>query len=115
MNNSISAMIETEPKDAIKRYTVPLNKTHPKENVLPEDGLYGYVYQPSEQYEDKKKRATDINLSENTYQLDRIVEEPGNHVLYNLQDEPDKAFVSKELMHISKDTQVPPEWVTEWK
>ena len=43
------------------------------------------------------------------YRLDRIVQEPGNRVLYYLQDGPDRAFVRKELMHISNDTQVPPD------
>ena len=40
MNNTESPMIGTKPKDAIKLDTVPLNKTYPKETVLPEDGLY---------------------------------------------------------------------------
>ena len=47
--------------------------------------------------------------------LDRIVQDPGNCVLYYLQDGPDRAFVRKELMHFSEDTQVPPDWVIEWK
>ena len=49
------------------------------------------------------------------YQLNRIVQEPGNRVLYYLQDGPDRVFVCEELMHVSEDTQVPPEWVIEWK
>ena len=49
------------------------------------------------------------------YWLNRIVQEPGNRALYHLQDGPDRAFVREELMHISKDTQVPPDWVSEWK
>ena len=53
--------------------------------------------------------------SKNTYRLDRIVQEPGNRVLYYLQDGLDRAFVSEELMHISEDTQVPDDWVSEWK
>ena len=35
-----------KPKDAIKLDTVPLNKKYPNETVLPEDGLYRYLYQP---------------------------------------------------------------------
>ena len=50
-----------------------------------------------------------------TYQLDRIVQEPGNPVLYYLQDGLDRAFVREELMRISGDNQVPPDWVSEWK
>ena len=50
-----------------------------------------------------------------THRLDRIVQEPGNCVLYYLQDGPDRAFMYEELMHISEDTQVPLDWVSEWK
>ena len=32
-----------------------------------------------------------------------------------MQDGPDRAFVHKELMHVSEDTQVRPDWVSEWK
>ena len=35
--------------------------------------------------------------------------------MYYLQDRPDRAFVHQELMHVSEDTQVPPDWVNEWK
>ena len=65
--------------------------------------------------ETKKRRATDLVWSKNMYQLDRIVQEPANRVLYNLQDGPDRAFVCEELMNISEDTQVPPDWVSKWK
>ena len=42
-----------------------------------------------------------------------IVQQPGNLVLYYLQDAPDRAFVYEKLMYISEDTQVPPDWVNE--
>ena len=32
-----------------------------------------------------------------------------------MQDGPDRAFVHEELMRIPEDTQVPPDWVSEWK
>ena len=108
-------MTDMKPKDATKLDTVKLDKTYPEENVLSEDGLYRYLYQPGEQHGDQKRRATDFIWSKNTYRLDRIVQEPGNRVLYYLQGGPDRSFVSKELMHISEDTQVPPEWVSKWK
>ena len=38
-----------------------------------------------------------------------------NRVLYYLKDGPDRAFVREELMHISEDTQAPPDWVSKWK
>ena len=114
MNNTKSSIIGMKPKDAIKLDTVPLDKTYPEETVLPEDGLYRYLYQPGEQHGDQKRRATDLIWSKNTYRIHRIVQELGNCVLYYLQDGPDRAFVSEELMHISEDTQVPSDWVSEW-
>ena len=115
LNNTVSSMIGMKPKDAIKLDNVPLDKKYPGETVLPEDGLYRYLYQPGEQHGDKKRRATDLIWSKNTYRLDRIVQDLGNRVLYYLQAGPDRAFVREELMHISEDTQVPPDWVSEWK
>ena len=115
MNNTASSTIGMKPKDAIKPDTVPLHKKYPEETVLPEDGLYRYLYQPGEQDGDQKRQATDFIWSKNMYRLDRIVQEPGNRVLYYLQDGPNRAFVREELMHISEDTQVPPDWVSEWK
>ena len=48
MNNTESSMTGMKPDDAIKLGTVPLDKKYPKETVLPKDGLYRYLYQPSE-------------------------------------------------------------------
>ena len=67
MNNIVSSMIGMKPKDEIKLDTVPLYKKYPKETVLPEDGLYRYLYQPGEQHGDQKRRPTDLILSKNTY------------------------------------------------
>ena len=108
-------MIHIKPKDAIKLNTVPLEKTYPEETVLPEDGLYRYLYHPGEQHGDQKRRATDHIWSKNTDQLDQIVQEPGNRVVHYLQDGSNRVFVREELMHISQYTQVPPDWVSEWK
>ena len=115
MNNVKSSMIGMKPKDAFKLDTVPLDKRYPEETVLPEDGFYRYLYQPGEQHGNQNRRATDFIWNKNTYRLNRIVEELGNCVLYYLQDEPDRAFVREELMHISEDTQVLPYWVSKWK
>ena len=56
MNNTKSSMIDMKPKDAIKLDTVPLDKTYPEETVLPEDGLYRYLYQPDEQHGDQRDK-----------------------------------------------------------
>ena len=81
MNNIVSLMIGMKPKDAIKLGTVLLNKKYPEETVLPEGGLYKYLYQPGEQHKDQKRRETDLIWSKNMYRLDRIVQDPGNRVL----------------------------------
>ena len=60
LNNTVSSTIGMKPKVAIKLDTVPLDKKYPEETVLPEDGLYRYLYQPDEQHGDRKRRATDL-------------------------------------------------------
>ena len=115
INNTKSSMIDIKPKDVIKLETVSLDKKYPEETVLPEDGLHRYPYQPDKQHIDQKRRATDLIWSKKTYRLNRTVQEPGNRVLYYLQDGLNRAFVREELMHVSEDTQVPPDWVSEWK
>ena len=49
------------------------------------------------------------------YQLGRIVEELRICVLYYFQHGFDRAFLHEEMMHITKDTQGHPEWVSNWK
>ena len=115
MSNTVSPMLGMKLKDAVKLDTSPLDQTYPKETVLPEDGLCRYLSQSGEQHGDQKRRATDLIWSINTHRLDRIVQEPGKRVLHYLQDGPDRAFVCKELMHVSEGTQVPPDWMSEWK
>ena len=75
-------MIGMKPKDAIKLGTIPLSKTYPEETVLPEDGLYRYLYQPGEKHGDQKIRETDLIWSKITYRLDQIVQDPGNLYLF---------------------------------
>ena len=70
MNSKVSLMIGIKPEDAIKLDTIPLDKTYPKETVLPDDGLYRYLYQPGEQHGDQKRRAMELIWSKNTYRLD---------------------------------------------
>ena len=115
MNNTKSLMISMKPKAPIKLGTIPLDKKYPEEIALPEDGLHRYLYQPGEQHGNQKIRATDLIWSKNTYRLDRIMQEPGNRILYYLQDGPDRTFVSEESIHIFEEAQVPPDWVSEWK
>ena len=50
MKSTKSSMIDMKPRDAVKLDTVSLGKIFPEETVLPEDGLYRYLYQPGEQH-----------------------------------------------------------------
>ena len=115
INNTKSSMIDMKPKDAIDLDTFKLDKTYAEENIPSEDRLYRYLYQPGEEHDDQKRLATDFICSKDTYRLDQIVQELGNCALYYLQDGPDAAFLSKELMFIPEDTQVLCEWVSKWK
>ena len=60
MNNTVSLMVGMKPKYAIKLDTVPLDKTYLEETVLPEYGLYRYLYQPGEQHGNQKRRETHL-------------------------------------------------------
>ena len=55
LNNTETEMIGMKPKDAIKSNEVRLvaRESYPKEEVLPEDGLYRYLLQPSEEHDDQ--------------------------------------------------------------
>ena len=105
-----------KPKDAIALDQVPVvtQESYPPEEVLPEDGLYQYLLQPSEEHDDQQHRATDRIWSKGTYRLRETVENPGNCAMYYLRDEPERAFVSEELMLIPEDTELPPDYIQEW-
>ena len=90
LNDTETEMIQIKPKDAIKLNEVPLvdRESYPPEEVLPEDGLYQYLLQPSEEHDDQRCRATNRIWSKGTYRLREIVEDPGNSVMYYLLDGP---------------------------
>ena len=83
------------------------------QEVLPEDGLYQYLLQPSEEHDDQQCRATYRIWSKASYRLREIIENPGN-VMYYLTDGRERTFVSEELMLIPDDTELPPDYVQEW-
>ena len=115
MNNEVTASIKMKPKDAIKLNHVELKeKVIQKEVVLPEDGLYRYLYQPGEDHGNQQRRATGMIWSWNTFRLDEIVQNKGERVLYYLRDGPKRSFVREELMWISEDSQQPPDYVQNW-
>ena len=100
----------------IKLNQVPLvnRENYPPEDTLPEDGLYHYLLQPSEEHDDQWCRAMDRIWSKKTYGLRESVEDMGNRVMHCLSDGPEKAFVLEELMLIPEDTELPPDYVQNW-
>ena len=116
LNNMETEMIGMKPKDAIKLEEVSLvaRESYPPEEVLLEDGPYQYLLQPGEEHDDQRCRATDRIWSKASYRLREIAENPGNRMMYYLADGPERAFVSKELMLIPEDTELPPDYVQEW-
>ena len=52
MNRTMALMINMKPKDAIKLNAV--KNVHSEQNILPEDSLNRYLYQPGEQLGDQK-------------------------------------------------------------
>ena len=88
LNDMETEMIGIKPKDAIKLNEVPLvaRKSHPPEEILPEDGLYRYLLQTGEEHDDQICRATDRVWSKGTYILREIAEDPGNLMMYYLCD-----------------------------
>jgi len=92
-------MLGMTPAKAVKLENVDLKiAPYPKEKVLPEDGLYRYLYQPGE----LEGGQTDMIWSWNTFRLDKIVENPEQRVLYYFTDGPERAFVREELMQFLK-------------
>ena len=116
LNDTETEMIGMKPKDAIKLKEVPLvtRKSYPAEEVLSEDGLYRYLLQPGKEHDDQQHRATDRIWSKASYRLREIAKNPGNQVMYYLADGLERAFVSEELILISDDTELPPDYVQEW-
>ena len=118
LNKEPNSVIKMTPQKAIKLKEVQLfHESYPKEEILPTDGLYRYLYQPGELEGGQQRRATDMIWSWDTFRLDHIIEDPGQRVLYYLAGEkaPERAFRSKEeLMLIPEDTEVPPDHVKEW-
>ena len=117
LNDQKTEMIDMKPKDAIKLKEVTLNiKAYPKEDPLPPDGEYRYLYEPGELEGGQQRRATDMIWSWNTFKLSDIIQDPGQRIIYHLAGDkaPKRGFVSEQLMLIPEDTQVPPDYVKDW-
>ena len=113
LNDTTTEMIGMKPKVAFVLDEVPLvnREAYPPEDKLPEDGLYRNLLKPGEKHDDQWCRATDRVWSKKTYRLKEVIEDAGNHVMYNLKEgqkgpasgRPERAFVSEELMLIPED------------
>ena len=116
LNDAETQMIGMKPRNAIKLNQVPLvnQENYPPEDTLPKDGSYHYLLQPSEEHDDQHKRAMHRIWSKKTNRLREIVEDSCNRVMYYLKDEPERSFVSEELILIPEDTELPPDYVQKW-
>ena len=106
-------MIGMKTKEAIglKKVHLVHRENYPPEDTVPEDGLYHYLLQPSEEHDNQCKRATDRIWFKKTYRLSKVMSSPGNWIMYYLADGPKRAFIKEELMLIPKDTELPPDFV----
>ena len=66
--NTKPSVIDMKPQDAIKIDIADLDKfeTYPEENVLPENGLCGYLYHHGEHHGDQIRWNSDFIWSKNT-------------------------------------------------
>ena len=116
LNSEKTKMLEMTSAKAFKLNNVELKvKPYAREEIAPADGLYRYLFRPGELEGGQKRKATDMILSWDTFRIDRIVENPGQRVLYYLAEGPKRAFVREELMLVPDDTELPPDWVKEWR
>ena len=107
-------MTGMKSKDTIELTEVPLVKSYPPEDTLPEDRLCHYLLQPGEEHDDQHKRATDRIWSKGIYKLGEVVLSHGNQVMYHLKDGPERVFMKEELMLIPRDTELPPDYIQKW-
>ena len=75
-------MIGMPLKDVIELKGAPLVEIYLPEDTLSDYGLYYYLLQPSEEHDDKCKRATDRIWNKVTYRLSEVVSSPGNRVMH---------------------------------
>ena len=52
--------------------------------------------------------------SKKTYRLSKVMSSPGNQVMHHLRDVPERIFMKEEFMLISKDTELPLDYVQKW-
>ena len=100
LNNTKSSMIGMKPKDAIKLDIVPLDKKYPEESTT--QGRFIQI--PLSTWQKTWRSSIRLNCTR-TRQSCRVLFAGWTRW----------SFCRKELVNISDDTQVPPDWVREWK
>ena len=115
LNSEKTQMLGMTPAKAVKLDKVEL-KSSPilKKRCCQKTAFTDTCINQESLREVEQRRATDMIWSWNTFRIDRIVENPGQRVLYYLAEGPKSAFVREELMQIPEDTEVPPDYVKEW-
>ena len=114
LTDTETQMTGMKPKEAIELKEVSLVESNPPKDTLYEDGLYCYLLQPSEEQENQCKRATNRIWPKETYGLSEVVSSPGNRVMYYLAEGLERAFMKEELMLISKDLELPNDFLQKW-
>ncbi|RHZ71251.1 hypothetical protein Glove_261g55 [Diversispora epigaea] len=121
LNNTITRLIEMTPNKARKKKHVYAKSSKPRngpmgfdEERLPYGVSVRYLLKPDE-LEGGKRRGTDCNWSPQTYSIKESLIRKNQPILYWLIDENDnglkRSFVREELLKISKDSMLPPQWV----
>jgi hypothetical protein len=103
MNDTVTRLTGVKPNLAIKRKTItadPSQPTKSKDIQLPIRTVVRYLYQPGE-LEGGRQRATDPIWSITIHRIERTVLDPGQPILYYLEDGPNRSFVQEELQVIA--------------
>jgi transposase InsO family protein len=118
LNGEVTRLTGKKPAEAIKSKSVvqkpasfvPDRAVALKEEKLPSELGYRYLYQPGE-LEGGQRRATDPVWSLSIHRLGRAVTKSDEPVLYYLEDGPTRGFVREELLPVPADTELPPDGV----
>jgi hypothetical protein len=102
MNNSVTRLTGVKPNVAIskkRQVAQPARPSKTKQKPLELNTIVRYLYQPGE-LEGGRQRATDPIWSVELHRINRAVEQPGQPVLYYLEESPGspkRSFVQEEL------------------
>ncbi|MGF7230910.1 hypothetical protein, partial [Arachidicoccus sp.] len=132
INNSVTRLVGLAPVIAIKNKQVYAKSSYKSQNrpmgydedQLTYDILIRYLLEPSD-LEGNRRRAGDINWSQQIYRIREALIQKDQPILYWLAPlecsssfvfdaegrAPERSFVNEELLIIPDDTELPPQWV----